>query len=657
MKVIIVGGSAGGASVAARLRRLDEFVEIIMLERSEEISFATCGMPYYLGGIIKDRDRLTIIDQEEFKSILNVDVRTANEVVAIDRANKTVTIRDIKQNREYQESYDKLVLSPGGAPIIPDIPGVDHAKVFTLRNGEDMDAILHYLEERQCKHATVVGAGFIGLELAENLHHRGLHVNIVDNADQVMGSWDMEMATMIHFHLHSKNVNLVLNDHVKEIDEHEVILGQGEKLSSDIVILALGVYPDVTIAREAKLSIGKKGGIAVNDGLITSDENIFALGDAVEVQDRITHNKSLIPLAGIAHKQARVVAENICGMHRIMKDVQVTAIAKVFDLTVAITGGSERSLIENNINYSKSYIEAPSHAGYYPDAFPMVIKLLFASKTGRILGAQIIGVDGVDKRIDVIATSINYGKTVYDLIDLELSYAPPFSSAKDPVNIAGMVAKNMLRENYKVIHWDDIDSQDKDKTVIIDVRTTEEFNIRAIKDAINIPLTELRDRLSEIPKDKTIVTYCQQGKKSYFAYKILVNHGYKKVFNLSGGFKIYSMIKNRNETGFSGIFDYDRVSSDDVFYSDTDTDADIPVAVPDEATNIIEIDACGMSCPGPILKLSKSIKRSEVGSTVRVIATDTGFAGDVESWCKKTGNNLISIDNKDAKYIVTVMKG
>ncbi|MDH5445045.1 MAG: FAD-dependent oxidoreductase [Gammaproteobacteria bacterium] len=651
MKVVIVGGSAGGASVAARLRRLDEDVEIIILDRSDEISFATCGMPYYLGGVIQDRERLSVIDKAEFKSILNVDVRTENEVIEIDRKNKTVLIRDCNAKKKYTESYDKLVLSPGGAPIIPNIPGIDQANVFTLRNGEDMDAIKHFLEVHKCKSALVIGAGFIGLELAENLHRLNLEVNMVDAADQAMGSWDLEMATMIHHHLHSKNVNLILNSKAVSLKDNEATLDNGEKIHGEIVILALGVSPDITIAKEANLRVGNNGGISVNDGLITSDEHIFALGDAIEVKDRITHNKSLIPLAGIAHKQAQVVAENICGRHRIMKDVQITAIAKVFDLTVAITGRSERGLIRNNVNFKKSYIEAPSHAGYYPDAHPMVIKLLFAARTGRILGAQIIGVDGVDKRIDVIAAAINFGKTVYDLIDLELSYAPPFSSAKDPVNIAGMVAKNMLREDYHVVYWDDIDKFDSNKTIIVDVRTPEEYAIHSIDNAINIPLTEIRDRLDELPKDKTIITYCQQGKKSYFAYKILRHNGYEDLYNLSGGLRIYRLSKQQES--HNGIFDYDRVKSDDVLYDDASNDSTDTVVY----DNLIEIDACGLSCPGPILKLSKAVKKSDPGTVIRISATDQGFVGDVVSWCEKTGVQLLEQENKDAKFFVTVRKG
>lgn len=665
MKTIIIGGSAGGASVAARLRRLDESMEIVMFEKSATISFANCGIPYYLSGVIKERDRLNVVEKTEFEKMLNVDVRTNTAVLAIDRAKKSVYVKNLLKGTVTKEAYDKLVLSPGGQPIRPAVEGLDENNVFTLRSAEDTDATKEFIKKNQCKNALVIGAGFIGLEMAENLSHLGMRVNVVDMSEQVMSSWDYEMAVMIHHHLRSKNVNLILNDHVKKVSSKHAELNSGLLIPADLIILAIGVTPDTHLAQQCGLAIGKNGGIKVNDGLITSDADILALGDAVEVKDRITHNQVLIPLAGLAHKQAQIVAENICGNHRIFKDVQVTAIAKVFDLTVAMTGRSERNLIQNKVSFKKSYIEATSHAGYYPDAHPMIIKLLFAAKTGRILGAQIIGVSGVDKRIDVIATAIKFGKTVYDLMDLELAYAPPFSSAKDPVNLAGMVAKNMLKEDYRVIHYDEVDAFCANGALLIDVRTPEEFELRTIEGAVNIPLTEFRAKAKKLPKDKPLLLFCQQGKKSYFAYRTLKQLGYDNVVSLSGGFKMYSLIKQ--EQGNKGIFDHDQVQKNDeitftennkTIHKEADKANGKKRTAKSDTTsdNIIEIDACGLNCPGPILKLNTAIKKAKKGAVVKISATDMGFVGDVKTWANRKGHKLISLDNDNAIYVATLQK-
>jgi NADPH-dependent 2,4-dienoyl-CoA reductase/sulfur reductase-like enzyme/rhodanese-related sulfurtransferase/TusA-related sulfurtransferase len=695
MKVVIVGGSAGGASVAARLRRLDELADITLFEKSSTISFATCGIPYYLGGVIKERDKLNVVSRDVFETILDVNVRTHCEVYQIDRKRKVVTVRDERTGEQFEESFDKLVLATGGKPIIPFIEGIDASNVFTLRTAEDTDAAKAFISKNTCKNALVVGAGFIGLEMAENLHNIGMNVSVVDMAGQVMGTWDYEMAMIIHHHLASKGVNLILNDAVNEIREGEVFLESAKAVLADIIIVCIGVTPNTDLAQRCDLQIGQSGGICVNDGLITSDENIFALGDAVEVKDKITHNYALMPLANIAHKQAQVIAENICAKHKVFKDVQTTAIAKVFDLSIAITGCSERYLRDNNFNYKKSYIEVPAHAGYYPDAHPMIIKLLFTERSGRLLGAQIVGALGVDKRIDIISTVMFFGKTVYDLIDLELAYAPPYSSAKDPINIAGMVAKNMLKEGYEVVHWDEIDALINEDSVLLDVRTNEEYELRCINGAINIPLSELRERVYEIPKDKKIVIYCQLGKKGYFATRILKQLGYKDVVNLSGGFKIYHLINKQND--HEGIFDNESVTSaddivtlsmaedsgeNDIIFepqrrgnglfdflfnsnvtneiqedgNDTVVENDSIPLYDSENENVIYVDACGMSCPGPIMALSKTMKTANNGDIVKIEATDMAFCDDIVVWARKKGHKLLNLENQKSKTIALIQK-
>ena len=655
MKVVIIGGSAGGASVAARLRRIDEFCEIIMFEKSADISFATCGMPYYIGGVIKDRERMTVVNPEEFKGILNVDVRLNSEITDIDRNRKMVKVKSHVDGKEYEESYDKLVLSPGGKPVIPKIPGIKHGNIFSLRGSEDMEAIKSHIGNKLCKRALIVGAGFIGLELAENLAHVGLKVTIVDIASQVMNSWDYDMATILHHHLKSKKVNLVLENLVTSFSDKGATLENGKTIASDITILCIGVAPDIELAKRAKLDIHDTRSIQVNDGMVTNDCNIYALGDVVAVRDMITHKQALIPLAGIAQKQARIVAENIVGRHRVVKDFQSTAIAKVFDLTVALTGKSEKELIEQNIGFRKTYVEAASHAGYYPDAHPMILKLLYSRNRGNVLGAQIIGVAGVDKRIDVLATAIEFEKNVEDLVDLELAYAPPFSSAKDPVNIIGMVAKNTLYEGYETIEWDEIDKLDLKTSMILDVRTDEEFEIQSIEGAVHIPLTKLRERLSEIPKNKVIVIYCQTGKKSYFAFCILKQHGYEKVYNLNGGYKIYNLIKM--DQGQHGIFDYDQISIDgDIHIDIVEGSEEMKPERATEHDHNIEVDACGVSCPGPILMLSKNMKKAQPGDIMKITATDMGFVNDMESWCRKTGNTVLETYQKDAKFTAVIRK-
>jgi len=565
MKVVVVGGVVGGASAAARLRRLDENAEIIILERGEYISFANCGLPYYIGEVIKKRDNLVVQSPDDMKKRFNLDVRVLNEVKNIDIEKKQIDIYDIKNKKNYRESYDKLILSPGAVPIKPPIKGFDTPNVFTLRDIPDTLAIKNFVDERNPKSAVVVGAGFIGMELVENLHRREIAITIVELAEQVLAPLDSEMASLIHQHLKEKKVEFYLNDAVKEVEYREefslVKLGSGREIKTDMVLIGIGVRPEATLAKGTGLEIGKRGGIKVDRTLKTSNPNIYAVGDAIEVIDYINGNPTLIPLAGPANKQGRIAANNICGIPEKYEGTQGTSILKVFDMTVAATGNNEKLLKRLNIPYEKSFTHSSSHAGYYPEALPLSVKLIFSPDNGKILGAQIVGYDGVDKRIDIISIAIRAGMTVYDLEKLELAYAPPYSSAKDPVNMAGYVASNILKGDGVIIHWHDINKLDQEKTVLIDVRTPEEFSLGTIEGAKNIPVDELRNRLSEIPQDREIIIFCQVGLRAYFARRILRQKGFKNIKNLSGGYKTYFPTVQKQSN--IGIHDYEKIDKKD----------------------------------------------------------------------------------------------
>ena len=659
MRIIIVGGSAGGASVAARLRRLDETAEITIIEKSATISFATCGIPYYMGGVISARQRLNVVEEEEFVELLNVDVRTNSELIAIDRSIKKVLVKDNRNGTLYENSYDKLVLAPGGLPVIPDVEGAKNSHVFTLRNAEDTDYAYNYVKENNCQTTLIVGAGFIGLELAENLRARGINVHVLDNSDQVMGAWDYEIAAVLHQHLRSNNINLVLKDNLKRITDNGAELESGTFLTADVIFLCIGVKPNNRLARHCQLEIGNHGGIKVNRRLTTSDEDIYALGDAIEVQNNITNQQSLIPLAGIAQKQARIVADNICGIHKVFDGAHGNAIAKVFDLTIGIAGLSEQELQHKSINYQKSYIETLSHAGFYPNSFPLIIKLLFTERTGRILGAQIVGSKGVDKRIDVFASAIKFERTIHDLAELELAYAPPFSSAKDPVNLIAMTSVNMMEHDYQVIHWDELDDYVSKGALLLDVRTHEEFELGCLDGALHIPLGELRSRYHELPSDKTIVAYCQQGKKGYFASRLLKQYGFRDVRNLSGGQKLYKVVQqersiNQTHTQFPAT----------VVPLPLSTSKDADEKLPEDQNEshstdstpvekVRHIDATGMSCPGPIMYVKKQIKNCGHNELIKISTTDPGFVKDIKIWTLKMGHELVSV-NVDARRGGTV---
>lgn len=543
IKVLIVGGVAGGAGTAARLRRLNEDAEIIMFERGEYISFANCGLPYYISGVISEREKLLVQTVEAMHERFNINIRIKSEVTKIFPENKEVEI--VSGDNTYRESYDYLVLSPGAESLRPPIPGINRDGIYSLRNMADVDQIKELINDHKPNKAVVIGGGYIGIEMAENLKHLGADVTIVEAADQILGPLDIEMARLVEQTLLDKGVQIILQDAVAKFSGQgkiEIVLKSGRKLEAELVLLSMGIKPEIRLAQEAGLEIGERGGIRVNEYLKTSDPYIYALGDAIEVKDIVNGRLAVIPLAGPANKQARIVADNMVGRKVKFKGSQGTSIIKAFELTAAATGNNEKMLKAMEIPHLKSYTISPSHAAYYPNAIPMLIKLLFSPESGIILGAQIVGKGGVDKRIDVLATALRMGMTVYDLEELELAYAPPYSSAKDPVNMAGFTAVNILKEDMKVIHWDELDNLNKDSYVLLDVRTDEEYGKGHVDGSIHIPVDSLRKRINELPRDKKIFIYCKIGLRGYIAYRILAQKGLD-VYNLSGGYDIYQAIR------------------------------------------------------------------------------------------------------------------
>lgn len=640
MKYLIVGGVAGGATVAARLRRIDENAEIILFERGKYVSYANCGLPYYIGGTIAERDKLFVQTAQGFTARFNIDIRTEQEVTAIHPKEKTVEITDINTARTYSENYDKLILSPGAEPLRPGIEGINSDKIFTLRNVPDTDTIKKYVSRSNPRHAVVVGGGFIGLEMAENLHQLGIQVAVVEMANQVMAPLDYSMAAIVHQQLTDKQVDLRLEDGVSRFEETPegiiVHLRSGKQITTDLVILSIGVRPETRLAKEAGLSLGTLGGIAINDYMQTSDPDIYALGDAVEVRHLVTGKPALIPLAGPANKQGRIVANNIVyGNRETYPGTMGTSIAKVFDLTVAAAGANAKLLKREGITYQSSYTHSASHAGYYPGAVPMSVKILFSPENGQLLGAQIVGFDGVDKRIEMFAQVIQRKGTVYDLATLEHAYAPPYSSAKDPVNMAGYVAENILTQKVEIVHWRDIAGLQKD-TLLLDVRTADEYSLGTLPNAINIPVDELRTRLSELPKDKPIVVSCAVGLRGYLAYRILTQHGFKNVKNLSGGYKTWSVASAKPISVMGNT-------------------RPAPSQVSEKQT--VRIDACGLQCPGPVLQLKKHYAEINTGDRLLITATDQGFGKDVAAWCNMTGAQLVGVENKSGVIHATIEKG
>ena len=646
MKYLVIGGVAGGATVAARLRRLDEEAQIVLFERGEYVSYANCGLPYYIGGEINDRKKLFVQTVQGFIDRFRIDIRTEQEVVAIHPDKKTVDVKNLKTGETYSESYDKLALSPGAEPLRPRIEGIDNTKIFTLRNVPDTDMIKSYVDDQKPKSAVVVGGGFIGLEMAENLHRQGIKVTIVEMANQVMAPLDFSMAQIVHEELVGQGVDLILSDGVERFGDDGgrvvVNLKSGRSLPVDMVLFNIGVRPETKLAVEAGLKIGPTRGIAVNEFMQTSDENIYALGDACEVIHGVTGKPALIPLAGPANKQGRMVADNmVSGNHSKYKGTIGTSVAKVFDLTVASAGANAKLLKREGIPYVSSFTHSSSHAGYYPNALSMSLKILFSPSDGRLLGAQIVGFDGVDKRVEMAAQVIQHHGTVYDLTELEHAYAPPYSAAKDPINMAGFVAENILCGKVKIAQWRDLNPDDN-STTLLDVRTADEYALGTIPSSINIPLDSLRSRIAELPKGKPIIVNCAVGLRGYLAYRILVQHGFTDVRNLSGGFKTWHVATTEWNLHQSS-------SSSNISTEVPASDAEVKAAA-------IEIDACGLMCPGPVMKLKQTYTNLTPGSRLVIKATDPAFAKDVTAWCNITGAKLIHVDNSQGIVSATIEK-
>lgn len=646
MKYVIIGGVAGGATAAARMRRVDEQAEILLLEKGKYISYANCGLPYYIGGVITEREKLLVQTPESFGKRFRIDVRVQNEVLAIHPETKTLTIRKA-DGQEYEETYDKLLLSPGANPVRPPLEGIDSEGIFTLRNVEDTDQIKAYITDKQVKRAVVVGAGFIGLEMAENLHHAGVAVSVVEMGNQVMAPIDFSMAAYIHQHLAQKGVSLYLEEGVTHFQRTEegitVFLKSGKTIPADMVLLSIGVRPATVLAQKAGLKLGETGGIWVDEHLETSAKDVYAVGDAIEYPHPLTGKPWLNYLANPANRQGRIVADNIVFGNTVSYEGAIgTSIAKVFDMTVASTGLAAKRLKQWGMEYQSSVTHSASHAGYYPDALPLTLKLTYHPQTGKLYGAQCVGYDGVDKRIDQIAGLIKQGGTVYDLMETEHAYAPPFSSAKDPIAIAGYVASNIISGAMPAISWRELAAK-KEQMMLIDTRTPEEFSFGTIQGAVNIPLDELRDRLSEIPMDKPVVLFCAVGLRGYLAQRILIGHGYRNTVNLIGGYKTYSTAIAPVPAPVSGVPPVAASSE--------------PVQNENSAKVPLKINACGLQCPGPIIQVKKAMDSIASGERVEIVATDAGFARDASAWCATTGNKLIDKKEEKGRYTVLLEKG
>lgn len=623
-KVLIVGGVAGGASAAARLRRLDEDAHIVMFERDPYISFANCGLPYYIGGSIQDRSKLLVQTPEAMHKRFNIDVRIQSEVISIDPIGKKVVVQS-KELGSYEENYDALILSPGAKPIRPSLPGIESSKIHTLRNIPDTDKIKTKVSEEGTRSAVVIGGGFIGVEMAENLKEAGLEVTLIEAGPQLLAPFDSEMSAVLSKELEDHGVNLIFSNMVQSFEEAgeqiQVHLASGTVLRSEIVLLAIGVAPDTSFLKDSGLEFGPRGHILVNEKMETNLNDVYAVGDAVEIVDFVNGHKAAVPLAGPANKQGRIAADNVSGLGTTYKGTQGTSIIKVFGLTGASTGNNEKTLQRLGIPYRVVYVHPNSHASYYPGATPLSLKLLF-NEDGRVLGAQAVGYDGVDKRIDDIATVIRFKGSVTDLTELELSYAPPYSSAKDPVNMAGYTAENVINGMTEVFVPGDLAGRNLDSTMLVDVRSELEHANGHIEGSINLPVDELRNRLDELDPSKEIWVYCQVGLRGYTASRILIQKGFK-VKNLTGGYKTYQISKyvpqNKNKASNEKLSVTDNLIADAV------------------------IDACGLCCPGPIVQVKKSIDRLQDGQLLKVTASDQGFFEDIKSWAKLSRNSLVQL--------------
>ena len=658
MKIVVVGGVAGGASVAARARRLDESAEIVVLERGDYVSFANCGLPYHIGEVITDRSRLLLQTPESLGESLNIDVRVGSDVVGLDPVAKTVTVRESATGREYTEAYDALALCQGADPARPPLPGIDLPEIHVLRNVADMDEIKARLDAALAAaaasggrvSAVVIGAGYIGLEMAENLRHRGADVAVVELADQILPPLDREMSIPVEQHLRGHGVALHLSTAAAAFAPRpgggvRVELTSGEVLEADVVVLSAGVKPNTSLAREAGLAIGPRGGIVVDTAMRTSDPAIWAAGDAVETPHTVLPGAWLAPLAGPANREARVAAESICGRRTEYRSTQGTSIVKVFDMVAGATGATRRQLEQAGVPFQVVHVHPSGHAGYYPGTAMMHLKLLFSPDTGRILGAQIAGFDGVDKRLDVLATALRLGATVHDLETLELAYAPPFGSAKDPVNMAGFVASNVRNGDLRLWYAEDFPAA-TDGARIIDVRTPEEYAIWHIPGAENVPLGDLRAACGSWDAAVPIRLYCAVGFRSYLAYRILVQRGFADVATLSGGSHTFRFWHQLDEARTASI-------APEIHYAEA---VDL-VAAERGTGERIDLDCTGLACPGPIMALSKTMESLAVGDDVVVSVSDPGFAADGPAWAASHGHALLDLTPKGPGYVATFRKG
>ena len=678
-KTVIIGGVAGGASCAARLRRLDPDREILILERGNYISYANCGLPYHVGDVIRNRDALLLMTPALMHDRFRVDVRVQNEVLAIDRARKMVQVKNLADGSIYEEAYDKLVIATGSSPLRPPIPGIDDPRIRTLWTVPDTDEIRQLALSGTVRRAAVIGGGFIGLEMAENLHHAGLQVSLIEALDQVMAPLDYEMAQLLHENIRAKGVALHLGDGVDSFrndgDHVSVLLKSGSAVEAELVILAIGVRPNSALAKEAGLACNERGGILVDDHMRTEDADIYAVGDVIEVEDYIFKDRTMIPLAGPANKQGRIAADNLAGGDAVYEGTQGSSVAKVFDLTAAATGANEKTLqrrgMVKDMDYKCLTITQNAHAGYYPGALPLTIKLLFSPDGDQIFGAQIVGYDGVDKRIDTIGVAIRLGAGVDALKKLELAYAPPYSSAKDPVNMAGFVAENLLSGRVRFAAWDEPDN-DQD-AFLLDVREEAETLAYEIPGAKNIPLGELRDRIGELDPSKKIITFCAIGVRAYNATRILAQSGFANALVYPGGARFYEATHSDTAPGAGGDNRY--VSGGDGLGADPEAAGEspgqqgaarfvadsCPVAnagadTPD-ATRRVRLNCSGMQCPGPIMEVFKTMKELQEGECLEVTASDPGFAKDIVSWCRRTGNTLLLNEEKNGEYVALLCRG
>ncbi|WMJ78212.1 MULTISPECIES: FAD-dependent oxidoreductase [unclassified Sedimentibacter] len=657
-KILIIGGVAGGASTAARLRRLDETSEIIMFERGSYISYANCGLPYHIGNVIKERESLLLQTPEAMSKKYNVDVRVDSEVIKIDRENKTVEVKKTKTGETYSESYDTLVISTGSTPLKPPIEGINSPGIYTLWTVPDTDKIKKFIGEKKPKNAVVIGGGFIGLEVAENLHHAGINVTVAEAMDQVMAPVDYEMAQLVQNNMVSNGINLILGDGVSKFSSEDgtvtITLASGRTLTADMVLLSIGVRPNSKLAKDAGLELNQRGGIVVDKYLKTSDPNIYALGDVIEVEEFINKGRAMIALAGPANKQGRICANNIYGAEEEYKGTMGTSVAKVFDLTVASTGANEKTLkrmgMEEGRDYYTATISQKSHAGYYPESSELILKLIFSTDGKKIFGGQIVGEDGADKRIDTLATAIRMGGSIYDLKELELAYAPPYSSAKDPVNMLGFVAENIIQGKIKLSKWSELDPSKPSKFTILDIREDMELMVFEIPGAVHIPLGQLRSRLSEVNKDDNILIFCAVGVRSYNAARVLMENGYKNVLVYPAGTNFYKAVYYdyfNKLNGGNSISPEKNIENSS--YTKKEADAEIKAS--------IQVDCSGLQCPGPIMKVYETINKINDGEIIQVSATDSGFAKDVEAWCRRTGNTLLKVKKEGKNNIVFLQKG